>query len=156
MCIVCLCVHSHVCIGVRCNYNMFSNCSDLRWIVYVHSSPRNIYRRAIIRRTWGNTRLFPQSVARIVFLIGMFDSASLQEIIELEFRQHGDLVQGDFRDDYHNLTLKAIMGLKWVSTYCQNARYALKVDDDAFVDVIWLYDIMRDYDKQTKVVSCYQ
>ena len=41
----------------------------------------------------------------------------------------------DFRESYNNLTLKTIMGLKWASTFCSNAQFVFKVDEDNFVNV---------------------
>ena len=40
-----------------------------------------------------------------------------------------------FQDTYHNLTLKTIMGLKWTSIFCSQARFVLKTDDDIYVNV---------------------
>ena len=51
------------------------------------------------------------------------------KIIQEEQKLYGDIVQGSFIESYKNLTLKAVMALKWVATYCQNAQYAIKVSD---------------------------
>ena len=50
-----------------------------------------------------------------------------QHIIEEEHKLYGDIVQGSFIENYKNLTLKGIMGLKWVSQHCQEAAFAIKV-----------------------------
>ena len=47
--------------------------------------------------------------------------------IQEEHRLFGDIVQGSFIESYRNLTLKAVMALKWVTTYCTNAKYVIKV-----------------------------
>ena len=44
-------------------------------------------------------------------------------------------MQGDFVDSYRNLTLKAVMALKWATTHCKNAAFFLKSDDDALVNI---------------------
>ena len=44
-----------------------------------------------------------------------------------------------FQDTYHNLTLKTIMGLKWMSIFCPQAQYVLKTDDDIYVNVDLLH-----------------
>lgn len=54
---------------------------------------------------------------------------SQQSIANEQFR-FGDLVQGDFNEAYRNLTLKHIMGLRWASTNCENAKIIIKLDDD--------------------------
>lgn len=40
-----------------------------------------------------------------------------------------------FQDSYHNLTLKTVMGLKWMSIFCPHAKFILKTDDDIYVNV---------------------
>ena len=46
-------------------------------------------------------------------------------------------------EHYRNLTYKHIMGLKWLSTFCSNARTVVKVDDDTFVNVFQLSTFLR-------------
>ena len=49
-------------------------------------------------------------------------SVRLQAAIVAENARHGDLVQGDFHDSYHNLTYKHIMALDWAVSFCPQAR----------------------------------
>ena len=46
-----------------------------------------------------------------------------------------------FQDIYYNLTLKTVMGLKWTSIYCNQAKYIMKTDDDIFVNVPLLHRV---------------
>ena len=46
-----------------------------------------------------------------------------------------------FQDIYYNLTLKTVMGLKWSSIYCSQAKYVMKTDDDIFVNVPLLHRV---------------
>ena len=55
-----------------------------------------------------------------------------------ENNKHGDIVQGDFLDTYHNLSYKAIMGSLWVSEFCNQAEFVVTTDDDMFID---LYEV---------------
>lgn len=74
----------------------------------------------------------------------------VQALVEAEHFKYGDIVQGPFVDDYHNLTLKNLMGLKWAVRHCDSARFILKSDDDAFVDVDQLrHFIHRTFDDET-------
>ena len=112
----------------------------LRLIVYLHSAPRNVYQRALLRNTWANRRLFRAPIMRVVFLLGRTRNSKEQTTVKEEFARHGDIVQGDFDDNYHNLTLKGIMGLRWIAEHCTNAKFALKSDDDAFVNIFGYMD----------------
>ncbi|NXX47410.1 B3GT4 galactosyltransferase, partial [Tricholaema leucomelas] len=52
-----------------------------------------------------------------------------------EWETHGDLLQGDFRDSYSNLTLKTLLLLRWAAAHCPSAAFLLKADDDVFVNL---------------------
>lgn len=45
-------------------------------------------------------------------------------------------MQGNFLDTYHNLTLKGVMGFRWVTRHCARARLVIKLDDDVFFDTL--------------------
>lgn len=52
-------------------------------------------------------------------------------------------------DTYYNLSYKHVMGYKWVLTFCPNADFVLKVDDDIFLDIMrWLDWRSRDLAKE--------
>ncbi|KAI0234284.1 Beta-1,3-galactosyltransferase 1, partial [Lamellibrachia satsuma] len=122
--------------------------------VYLHSAPGNSERRDLVRQTWANRRLLKYHNSRVVFLLGLPKNNETQVKLRAEFAQHGDIVQGNFDDDYRNLTLKGIMGLKWISTYCAQAQYALKSDDDAFVNIFGLLDVMEKNTDKKRLIAC--
>ncbi|XP_068930569.1 beta-1,3-galactosyltransferase 1-like [Petaurus breviceps papuanus] len=94
-------------------------------------------KRDNIRKTWGNESLVPGfSVVRL-FMLGVQKQGST-EAIRRESRMHRDIIQQDFQDTYHNLTLKVLMGMKWVASYCPNARFVMKTDSDVFVNTEYL------------------
>ena len=79
--------------------------------------------------------------------MGSSNNASIQEAIALESDLYGDILQEDFIDSYRNLTYKAIMGLKWTSKHCPNARYVLKTDDDIFVNIFNVINHLQGLDR---------
>ena len=91
----------------------------------------------IFRSSWGNPDI-PGVVTKLVFLLGCPEDVKTQEMLEEENKKHGDIVQGDFLDTYHNLSYKAIMGNLWVSEFCDQAEFVVKTDDDVFID---LYEV---------------
>ena len=83
-----------------------SKAKNLLFVVLVHSSTVNFQRRNNIRETWANSNLFMNHSMRIVFLLGKPKKDSTQALIEHESRLHRDIIQGNFQDEYHNLTHK--------------------------------------------------
>ena len=115
-------------------------------LVYVHTSPRNLARRMFIRQTWGNQKYYSQDVnIRVVFMLGDTNGdKKLQDSLEYEAGQYNDIIQEDFIDSYRNLTYKAVAGLKWINTHCQNAKFIMKTDDDIFVNTFSLIPLLRE------------
>ena len=77
--------------------------------------------------------------------LGVTTDAALQRRLEEESRRHGDLVQGDFLDTYHNLSYKATMGNLWVAEFCSQAQFVVKTDDDMYVDLYEVHTLTRRY-----------
>ena len=129
--------------------------SQLQYIVYVHSSPQNAERRLLLRSTWLNASLYggPNAMAK-VFLLGRSGLKSVNEQVKVEAKTYGDILQGDFVDTYRNLTLKALMGLKWLSVHCPGVKFALKADDDTFVNIFRMLDELKAHDRQKKLILC--
>ena len=69
-----------------------------------------------------------------MFLLGQVDNSSLQLLLDNEHATHGDLVQGEFLDSYHNISHKGVMGYRWITQHCSHTRFVVKLDDDVFFD----------------------
>lgn len=54
----------------------------------------------------------------------------------------GDIIIADMKDSYKNLTLKVLYMVEWASTYCSNARFFMKTDDDVFLNVPLVLDFI--------------
>ena len=119
--------------------------SSVYILVYVHSGPTNYQRRMVIRETWSTRTLFPD--LRLVFMIGQTLDKSIMKAIEYENEIYQDIVQEDFIDAYKNLSYKGVMALKWISTYCPQTKYVLKVDDDIVVNTFTLINHLKFLDK---------
>nr|XP_033780793.1 beta-1,3-galactosyltransferase 4-like [Geotrypetes seraphini] len=109
----------------------------------VVSSPSNFEARQAIRQTWGSTEELKGLRIRTLFAVGQPQAPDVQVLLEQEFIEHRDLVQGTFHDTYRNLTLKTLMLLRWASTFCPEAHFLLKVDDDVFVNTKRLVGHLR-------------
>lgn len=126
---------------------------DTYMIVLVHSLHSYRDRRDAIRSTWGGAAqngtwplygslVGPMNV-RVVFILGKHKDALLEASLEQESRTIGDIVQGDFIESYTNMTLKSLLGLKWVLEFCPSVRYLFKCDDDMFVNVAAILNLLR-------------
>ncbi|KAM4640592.1 beta-1,3-galactosyltransferase 2-like [Discoglossus pictus] len=74
--------------------------------------------------------------------MGMDTSVDQTAILNESLKCH-DIIQKDFIDTYRNLTIKTIMGMEWVATYCPNASYVMKTDSDMFVNIGRLFSLLQ-------------
>lgn len=107
---------------------------SILFVSFIVSAVSNFEQRNAIRTTWAG----PNEHARFFFLLGKSQDNNLNEIIYEENKQHGDILQANFLDTYRNLTLKTLFGLKWISLYCSNAKFIMKVDDDMVLNMKWI------------------
>ncbi|EDX09239.1 lactosylceramide 1,3-N-acetyl-beta-D-glucosaminyltransferase A [Drosophila simulans] len=110
---------------------------DVRALILVHSAVRNIEKRRIIRETWANRSYIDQTPLKVYFLVGGVSgrrSGKWQQFLGRENHLHGDLIQGNFKDAYRNMTYKHVMALKWFNEKCAHAQLLVKVDDDVFMN----------------------
>ncbi|XP_076215809.1 N-acetyllactosaminide beta-1,3-N-acetylglucosaminyltransferase 3 [Aptenodytes patagonicus] len=112
--------------------------SDIFLLLALKSSPENYERREVIRKTWGQERTIQGAFIRRVFLVGVApnarDAKKLNQLLRLEQREHGDVLQWDFRDTFFNLTLKQVLFHAWMEEHCPGVRFIFNGDDDVFVN----------------------
>ncbi|XP_050934249.1 beta-1,3-galactosyltransferase 2 [Lates calcarifer] len=114
-------------------------------------TPRWKAHRDVIRNTWGGESLVLGKVVKLFFLLGLQTgegSEQLQEQLLQESTEHQDLIQSDFLDCYKNLTIKTMMMLEWLDTYCSGASYAMKIDSDMFLNVPNLINMLSHAPKE--------
>ncbi|XP_077148531.1 beta-1,3-galactosyltransferase 9 [Ranitomeya variabilis] len=120
-------------------------------LVVIFSSPENRMRRERIRQTWGKAPSLRGLRVTRVFMLGMPQMQATQYSILNESHLHQDLVQGTFLDP-SNDTLKAVMMMEWVVTFCPDARFILKADDYVFVNVESLSNYLLSLEVRTSDV----
>ncbi|KAG8141751.1 hypothetical protein E2320_006439 [Naja naja] len=104
-------------------------------LVLIFSSPQNLSRRNAIRKTWANVTHNPGYTTLVLFVLGKPSSATAQVEVIKESDQQQDLIQGIFLDTPENQTLKIKRAIEWTITYCPEARFILKVDEDMFANL---------------------
>ncbi|NXC22189.1 B3GT2 galactosyltransferase, partial [Corythaeola cristata] len=108
-------------------------------VLLIASTAAEISHRSSIRKSWGNESVVPGVEVVRLFMLGV-ESNGANEILLRESEQYHDIIQVDFRDTYHNLTLKTLLGMKWVASYCGGASFVMKADSDVFVNTIYLIE----------------
>ena len=108
----------------------------------VHSAVGNIRARDAIRATWGASKHELGIVSRVVFILGVNNTKKKE--VEEEAQQHGDIVQADFIDAYHNMSYKNLLGLTWVANWCPQAKLVVKTDDDYFIDIYGVHHLSKE------------
>ncbi|XP_077059141.1 lactosylceramide 1,3-N-acetyl-beta-D-glucosaminyltransferase A [Siphateles boraxobius] len=127
---------------------------DVLLLLFVKSSPGNFERRQAIRSTWGDEAYVSRELGvlvKVVYAMGVnpdvFTNKSLQKDLQKEHVKHGDLVQQDFLDTFHNLTVKLLLQFHWTHENCAHARFLMTADDDVFIHmpnlVRYLQDLRR-------------
>ncbi|XP_051984198.1 beta-1,3-galactosyltransferase 1-like [Xyrauchen texanus] len=120
-------------------------------VLIVPVAPGNAAFRDAIRSTWGTEKLVEDKVVSLLFLLGLpcpKEQENLQESLLQESEKYHDILQSDFLDSYHNLTIKTMVMLEWLTAYCQNASYAMKVDSDVFLNVKRLVNMLLSAPKE--------
>ncbi|CAL8083370.1 unnamed protein product [Orchesella dallaii] len=120
-------------------------------LIMVTSAPNNSLSRNAIRDTWGSRNyIWPKGV-RLAFVLGRTNNETIQKRVTKEAEEFQDIVQEDFLDTYHNLTLKSMAMLKWINLTCSvnndissSPLWVLKSDDDMFINVDRLLKVAHD------------
>ncbi len=132
---------------------------DVLLLLFVKTSPENTERRNAIRSTWGNETYIQNALGvtvKVVFALGAPQTkkeepswskrsgVGFQAQLIHEDHLHGDLIQQDFLDSFHNLTLKLILQFHWMHSRCAHAHFLMTADDDIFVHMPNLVNYLQD------------
>ncbi|XP_043985787.1 N-acetyllactosaminide beta-1,3-N-acetylglucosaminyltransferase 3-like [Gambusia affinis] len=109
---------------------------DVFLLLVIKSSPLNYDRREVLRKTWAKERLHNGVWIRRIFILGTsgsgYEKEKLNKLVREEQKDFNDILQWDFNDMFHNLTLKQMLFFGWMERNCPNARFLLNGDDDVF------------------------
>ncbi|XP_071813283.1 beta-1,3-galactosyltransferase 1-like [Apostichopus japonicus] len=104
-------------------------------LVLIHSKPSHIDLRKKQRMTSLRETNVRGKRIIVVYLVGNTTNKNLNDRIFNESHVYRDIIMEDFLDTYYNLTNKFMMGMKWASLYCPQAKYVLKGDDDVYFNL---------------------
>ena len=122
-------------------------------LILIPSIPDHFSTREAIRKTYGSfadNSLYRTGASgklnvsiSVIFMLGKVESRFNASLVQSEHAIYGDILQADFDDTYANLTLKMLLGIKWISTRCKDVEYLLKIDEDVFVNLPRLVSLLR-------------
>ncbi|XP_071109805.1 beta-1,3-galactosyltransferase 1-like [Haliotis cracherodii] len=137
------------------NPDVCHSSKEVTVLFVVHSAWNQTRQRQVMRQTFLNQTYFPQHTVKSVFLLGLNTYNQSNEIIEMENAVHGDIIQGDFMDTYHNLTYKFSLGLQWMVGFCLNVKFVIKIDDDTVMDTFrFLERYLPKYQNKRRHLIC--
>ncbi|XP_077993960.1 uncharacterized protein LOC144447752 [Glandiceps talaboti] len=105
---------------VRINLNDFTfimnprnicNDQNLFLVTLVTTKHDHVWRRQTIRSTWASVKQVDDKKIATLFIFGKSNSSEMWTVLK-EFRSFQDIMLSDFDENYLNLTLKTLMGLK--------------------------------------------
>lgn len=102
-------------------------------VVIVPSHPNHTATRTLLRQIYNQN--FRQGLVQVVFMFGNTTDPEKQERIEAESQHYGDILQGDFIDSYRSISHLHLLGINWVTTFCQQTSFVMESDDDIFVNI---------------------
>ncbi|XP_070819306.1 N-acetyllactosaminide beta-1,3-N-acetylglucosaminyltransferase 2 [Chaetodon trifascialis] len=119
-------------------------------LLAIKTTELNFKNRQAIRKTWGKVGWVAGQgrnssggkegggYVRRVFLLGKENPEELgvnsSELLQMENKRYGDILQWDFKDTFFNLTLKDVLFWSWFSRVCGQTHFVLKGDDDVLVN----------------------
>jgi len=117
--------------------------SKLKLLILISTNVNRTYARETIRRTWGNDPSLFKPRWKTIFLVGRSHNRTAMAHMLAESERFGDIVKGNFYENFFNLSFKVQAGFEWAHLYC-GFDYLLKGDDDVFVNIPRLFAFLRD------------
>lgn len=114
-------------------------------VLIVPVAPGDRESREAVRKSWGQRDVVPNVHSVTLFFVGVpqgEDREMAQNALAEENFVNADIIMMDFLDTYQNLTVKTMMMMNWLATYCTSASYVMKIDADVFLNVYYLINML--------------
>ncbi|XP_056410523.1 acetylgalactosaminyl-O-glycosyl-glycoprotein beta-1,3-N-acetylglucosaminyltransferase-like isoform X2 [Hyla sarda] len=124
-------------------------------VLAIKSHPESGSRRAALRRTWAQKWQLDSYELRPIFLMGHTNVSGHMESVRTESQKYGDVLQWDFTEGHHNLSLKERCFLKWVVQRIPHVAFIFKGDDDEYVSPPALVQYIKTFATDPRVLHGY-
>ncbi|XP_041441655.1 beta-1,3-galactosyltransferase 5 [Xenopus laevis] len=114
-------------------------------IMAIKSHPRSGARRSAVRQTWARVEEVGGYWVKLIFLIAKTEVSGQLELVALESREFGDILQWDFNEGHHNLSLKERCFLEWLDSDLPHVEFIFKGDDDEYVNPRAVVDYIKEH-----------
>ncbi|XP_055357317.1 beta-1,3-galactosyltransferase 5-like [Paramacrobiotus metropolitanus] len=112
-------------------------------VILVISKPGGFDRRQVIRKTWGSLAN-PICGVRRYFLLGRILDKEISSKLVVEAAMYGDIIQANKYDDqYRSSSTKTLFGYQWVATFCPQAVFTSRIDDDNWLNLPKFYEVLK-------------
>ena len=127
-----------------------TNCKDLTLLFMVSSELSHETRRDVIRSTWMNQTHWSDYRRKrkvsfgMLFIVGRSSNETKMKALMAESKRHGDLLILDLEESFYSLSYKVMIGFQWITDHCNGYRFLLKGDDDIFVNIHSLMNLLHE------------
>ena len=112
--------------------NSTFNACEKSLVILIKSARNMVHRRLQLRQYFGSSWLALNF--QVYFLLGQ-GKDNLEEQMSNELDTYGDLIIGDFDDNYENLAIKSFLEYQFFKSNCNKATHLLMADDDTLLDL---------------------
>lgn len=115
---------------------------EIYLIILVTTVPKAVDTRNFIRKSWGSIRergiamndtelSNSMKAVYVIFMLGRTRNQTLDQAIDDEASEHGDILCMSEKESYRNIVLKVWISFDWARQY--KPKYLIKADDDVYL-----------------------
>nr|XP_002121312.1 N-acetyllactosaminide beta-1,3-N-acetylglucosaminyltransferase 2 [Ciona intestinalis] len=125
------------CIVEACTDGGRMHTKNVTWtmVSFIKSKANSSNYRDILRRSWAATTYVDGGRFFYIFVVGKSENKSVEHDLVKEHERYGDILQYNGPDDYRNIALKTLAGMKWADVNLPNSFLYTSMDDDFLVDM---------------------
>uniref|UniRef100_A0A8C5PW09 Hexosyltransferase n=1 Tax=Leptobrachium leishanense TaxID=445787 RepID=A0A8C5PW09_9ANUR len=125
-------------------------------ILAIKSHPASGARRNTLRQTWAREGEVSGYWVKPIFLTAQTPKPGDMEILKIENREFGDILQWDFSESHHNLSLKERCFLEWLHHHLPRVAFIFKGDDDEYVNPYAVVQYIKEHGQSPTTLHGFQ